>query len=232
MAKSDLIQKRGILFALQMKHFKDNIGKYAVMLELSDEQVAEQAADADYYYYVFMSHFMVQSQTRSWTALKESVRRGKESAQPVSPASFTLPDPVPPVAPGVERRFRKLVQLIKFKANYNVSIGIDLGIEAVDQVAPDLSIIQPKLTAIIKGDRVQLGWDWQGQRAYLDMCELQADRRDGKGFVTLTYTITPGYTDPTPFPDAPVKWLFRAIYRLNDAQVGRWSNTIGIIVSQ
>jgi hypothetical protein len=164
--------------------------------------------------------------------LKRSLRRDKAADELEQLPELNLDNSAAPVPAGVEQRFRALVQLIKFKANYNVSIGIDLGIEAVDHVAPDLSIIQPKLTAIIKGDRVQLGWDWQGQRAYLDMCELQADRRDGKGFVTLTYTITPGYTDPTPFPDAPVKWLYRAIYRLNDAQVGQWSSVTGITVPQ
>jgi hypothetical protein len=54
------------------------------------------------------------------------------------------------------------------------------------------------------------------------------DRGDGRGFGLLTYTITPGFTDPTPFPAAPVKWLYRAIYRVNDEPVGQWSKVTGI----
>jgi hypothetical protein len=39
-----------------------------------------------------------------------------------------------------------------------------------------------------------VNWGWQSQ--FLDKCELQVDRGEGKGFVLLAY-------DTAPFPAAP-----------------------------
>ena len=41
---------------------------------------------------------------------------------------------------------------------------------------------------------------------------------------------TPGYNDTAPFPAAPAKWSYRAIYRVGDAQVGVWSNVVSVTV--
>jgi hypothetical protein len=65
---------------------------------------------------------------------------------------------------------------------------------------------------------------------HLDLLEIQVDRGDGKGWVFLTFDTTPNYTDTTPFPATPTKWKYRAIYRVGDAQVGVWSNTVEITV--
>ena len=65
---------------------------------------------------------------------------------------------------------------------------------------------------------------------FLDLLEIQVDRGDGKGFVFLTYDTTPNYTDTAPLPATPTKWKYRAIYRVGDAQVGVWSNTVEITV--
>ena len=58
------------------------------------------------------------------------------------------------------------------------------------------------------------------------MLEIQVDRGDGKGWAFLTYDTTPNYTDTFPLPAAPTKWT----YRVGDAQVGVWSNTVEITV--
>ena len=41
---------------------------------------------------------------------------------------------------------------------------------------------------------------------------------------------TPGYTDTHPLPDAVTTWKCRAIYRVDDAQVGQWSAVVSIAV--
>jgi hypothetical protein len=73
-------------------------------------------------------------------------------------------------------------------------------------------------------------WGWGGYAACLDMCEIWVDRGDGKGFILLTYDTTPGYNDTQPFPATPPKWTYKAIYRVDDAQVGLWSNPVTITV--
>ena len=51
-----------------------------------------------------------------------------------------------------------------------------------------------------------------------------------KGFVLLTMDTTPGYTDTQPFPAARTVWTYRAIYQVNDARVGVWSQSVSLAV--
>ncbi len=90
--------------------------------------------------------------------------------------------------------------------------------------------VQPAIAATIMGNQVNVKWGWGGNSAFLDSCEIWVDRGDGKGFVLLTIDTTPGYTDTQPFPAVSVKWTYKAIYRLNDAQVGLWSQPASVTV--
>jgi hypothetical protein len=51
--------------------------------------------------------------------------------------------------------------------------------------------------------------------------------------VQLNITTNPDYADisPLPAPGISAVWKYKAIYRLNDAQVGQWSDvaTIGVM---
>ncbi|MEY2481551.1 MAG: hypothetical protein QOK24_79 [Verrucomicrobiota bacterium] len=75
-----------------------------------------------------------------------------------------------------------------------------------------------------------IDWNWGGFSAFLDIREIQVDRGDNKGFVALAFDATPGYIDTTPFPAAPVKWTYQAIYRFGDSRVGQWSKPVGVTV--
>lgn len=70
----------------------------------------------------------------------------------------------------------------------------------------------------------------RGTSAWLDACELQVDRGDGKSYVPLCVDTTPNYTDTQAFPTAKTIWSYRAIYRVDDRQVGVWSMTVNVTV--
>ncbi len=38
------------------------------------------------------------------------------------------------------------------------------------------------------------------------------------------------YHDTQPFPATRTVWTYKAIYRAHDAQVGRWSQTVSVVV--
>ena len=107
-------------------------------------------------------------------------------------------------------------------------MGEALGIEGSQQAGPDDATIQPDISATISGTHVEIGWNWGGFANFLDQLELEVDR--GQGFVLLAIDTTPGYTDNQPFPSAPVKWTYRAIYRLGDNRVGQWSKPVSVTV--
>ncbi len=113
---------------------------------------------------------------------------------------------------------------------YLDAIGEDLDIIGAVQSAIDLTTVKPVLELSLNGNRVEIGWGWQNMKQALEGCEIQVDRGDGKGFVFLVHDTTPDYTDTTPFPTAPVKWSYRAIYHADDHQVGLWSDPVSITV--
>jgi hypothetical protein len=85
----------------------------------------------------------------------------------------------------VEAWFRAPVKSLKANANHNESIGDALSIEGARQSAPDLTTLKPEIDVQISGNRVEVDRNWQGNAAFLDLCEILVDRGDGKGFVLL-----------------------------------------------
>ena len=230
MPKANYIAGNDDAFAAQLNLFKNNIGGYAAVLGLTAAQITSQAADADYFSYVLQCQEAMQNGAQQWTSWKDLLRDGGTPPASGAPVAPTLPAAMPAVALGVEVRFRALVKLIKANASYNEAMGEALGIEGAQQAAPDLTTVQPVIDVSISGGRVEVDWGWQGNAAYLDLCEIQVDRGDGKGFVPLAFDTTPGYVDTQPFPATPTKWTYKAIYRVNDAQTGQWSNPVTITV--
>ncbi len=230
MPKADYINPNDDLFAAQLTTFKTGIGGYATLLDVTPAQVTAHAADADYFAYAVTCHAIMQGSAQQWTAWKKLARDGGAVPPSGAPVAPTFPAAVPAVPPGIEVRFRALVKQIKAHANYNPAIGEALGIEGAVKGAPDFATLQASLTVTLIGNAVLIAWGWQGFSAFLDMLELQVDRGDGKGWVMLAFDTTPNYTDTFPFPATPTKWKYRAIYRVGDAQVGVWSNTVEITV--
>jgi hypothetical protein len=230
MAKEDYIEPNDDAYNAQMQTYKAVIGNYATLLGVTPAQMVAQAADANYYDYLLKCNQLMANAASQWVAWKNLVRGGGTPPASGAPVLPTLPPAVAPVAPGIETRFRVLVQQNKASSNYNETIGKALGIEGVQKTGPDLATIQPLIDAIISGNHVNVKWGWGGHSAYLDMCELQVDRKDGKGYVLLAFDTTPGYTDTQPFPAVPATWTYRAIYRVGDAQVGVWSLPVSVTV--
>ena len=231
MPKSNYISPNDLAFVAQMFKFKNNIGGYAVVLSVSPAQVASQAADADYLGWVVSCQQTMIGAAQQWTGWKNFTRAGGAAPPAGAPVLPTFPATVSAVMAGVEARFRQLVKQIKANANYNTSIGEALGIEGAEQTGPDLATIQPDITATIVGSHVEIGWTFQGFAAFLDQCEMQVDRGDGKGRVFLVIDSTPGYNDTQSFPATPTKWTYWAIFRVGDVQVGLWSKPVTITVS-
>jgi hypothetical protein len=230
MAKSDYIQQNDDAFNAQLQTFKTGIGTYGGVLGVNAAQIAGQSADASYFDYTLKCLKIMTNGSQQWTSWKNLERAGGTPPAMGAPVAPAFPAAMPAVAPGIEVRFRALVQIIKTNANYNEAIGEALGIEGAQHTGPDLAAIQPVIAAVISGNHVNVKWGWGGNGAYLDMCELQVDRGDGKGFVLLAFDTTPNYTDTQPFPAAPVTWIYRAIYRVGDAQVGQWSLPVSVTV--
>jgi hypothetical protein len=212
---------------------------YATALGLTTAQVNSAVADCLWLIYLLQNWL---PETRSWgksctDALAEA-QTGAGSVAQVLPV-FTPPPlpgaatPVPAtvaVAPGAQMRILALAQQIKDSGKCTAAIASNLGLVGSQQTGPDMTAISPNISVSLVAGQVFVKWSWGGNSAYLDSCEIQVDRGDGKGFVFLTIDTTPGYTDTTPLPATLAKWTYRAIYRVGDNQVGVWSAPASITV--
>ena len=213
MARATNLDQRDNHLAAELDAFKNGIGPYATRLGISPAQVAAQAADADYFSYTLVVQELLASSSKQWNGWKTLLRDGGNLPSAGTPQTPVFPDAPPPVAPGVEPRFRALVRQIRASAIYNPSIGAALGLEDPGQTGPNYAMLAPAIDAVIGDMNVRVAWNWSGYAPYLDQCELQVDRGDGKGFVVLAVGRILGYVDTEPFPTAPVAWTYRAIYR-------------------
>lgn len=211
----------------------NKIGGYATVLGLTPAQVAAITGDARWLAYILLTWLPA---VRAWAlgctdALTEA-QTGSGNNPQILPV-FTappLPAGVVPALPGALDRIFQFVQQIKDSEKCTDAIASDLGIVGSTQTVPDLSTLQPIIAASLSGNGVAIKWSWDGNQAFLDSCEIQVDRGDGKGYTLLTVDTTPNYTDTQAFPATLVRWTYRAIYRVNDNQVGIWSQPVSVTV--
>ena len=202
-------------------------------LALTNDQVTTAVADCGWLVYVLQTWL---SGVRTWslacTNAALEAQTGSGSAAMALP-TFTpppLPSDVIAANPGALTRLFALIQQIKNGGKLTDAMASDLGLLGIEQTRPDLSGVQPKISATVSGPNVLIKWGWGGNSAWLESCEIQVDRADGKGFVLLTIDTTPDYTDTQSFPSAKAIWTYKAIYRAGDAQVGLWSQLVSVTV--
>lgn len=215
-----------------LENFRNKIGDYAAALGLGQPEVDTLIAKCRWLVYLLGSWLPA---ARAWNlACTQAVK----AAQTGTGGALTLPVFTAPALPsGVTAQgegalsylFDKIAE-IKENNGCTDSMCSDLGILGSEEGAPDYAVLAPKLTVTLSGNKIEIGWTWQGYSAFLDQCEIQVDRGDGKGWQVLTYDTTPGYTDNQPFPTTLTQWKYRAIYRVDDQQVGQWSPEVSIAV--
>jgi hypothetical protein len=216
-----------------LTNFRNKLASHAGALGLTPAQVTAILADCDWLIYCLQAWLpAVRAWAQSCTDAIGETQSGVSTAAQLLPvfAPPQLPNGVVSVNFGVLTRLFALVTSIKGGGKCTDSIATDLGIVGTEQVGPDLTSVQPILAASISGNQVTVKWGWQGNVAYLDSCEIWVDRGDAKGFVLLTIDTTPGYTDTQPFPAGKAVWTYKAIYRVEDNQVGIWSQPVSINV--
>ncbi len=217
---------------LWLENFAAKLAGYqAILTSITAAQITAGLADAKWLIYVLSTwQPAVRAFAPSCTAAVNEALSGTGSTPQVLTTFIApaLPSGTVAVKPGALERIFALVADIKVSDGYTEVIGKDLGIVGAEQGAPDMATLQPELTAKIAGNIVEIGWSWQGHSAFLDMLEIQVDR--GQGWTHLASDTTPGYNDTAPFPATLTRWKYRAIFRVDDAQVGIWSQVVEVAV--
>jgi hypothetical protein len=215
-----------------LENFIAKISGYATALGLDPAVVADIIKDARWVMYV-IGPWLTANRAHNLACTQAA-----KQAQTGTGGMLTLPVFTAPALPagtvprdeGSLTRIFDLVAEIKENNGCTDAMCSDLRIVGAESSGPDFATLAPELTVEITGNTVKLGWGWQGYRQWLDQCEIQVDRSDGKGWVILTFDTTPNYVDSHPFPSALAQWKYRAIYRVDDVQVGQWSPVVTLNV--
>jgi len=210
-----------------LEHLVAILIKYAHLLAISDAVMLQLNKDAVALRRALTKLQQVQSYAHNCTAQKNHLRDGGPGAAnwPVPPAVDEIEPEM--VTPGIIPRLSALVASIKANPNYTNAIGQDLKIIGAE-IITDPANWQPALGGKMNAAHPIILWT-KGRATAI---EIWVDRNDGNGFVFFAIKTTPNTVDNTPLPDkgTGVIWKYKAIYLLNDEQVGRWSDVMSIAV--
>jgi len=211
-----------------LRNFNQKLPNYATLLGITAAELAMVAAAFAMFDFVMALLTAIKAFKEDVTGYKNILRSGPESVSLDVPPVFNNPGPVPAtVLSGVFIRIARLALRIKSHDKYNTSIGEDLLLEGADQII-DTTNWKP----IIRGKQVasKVELDWPKDDA--DGIDFYVDRHDDKGWIFLARDTNPGYTDTFPLPPSgqTASWDYKAIYVLDDEQVGNFSDVISVVV--
>ena len=213
--------------------FLDNlalkIGGYATLFGLAPAEVASVQADATMFNYILDMQEAYKTFKQNLTKYKDMLRDGDPDLLGPFPVSPVLAAPPPLVDKNIFGRTRDLVARIKATSAYNKAIGEDLGIVGDEQVF-DIPSLKPLLKSRLDAGRPVIIWT----KGPADALDIYVDRQDGAGSVFLATDIKPDYLDTVPFPAGAnsVVYDYKAIYRIDDEQVGQFSDPIRVTVTK
>ena len=216
---------------LWLENFVNKLSLYQATLGITATQFSGALADAYWLVYVLGSWLPAARATGPTFTQDAIAAQTGDGLAMCALSGFTappLPPAVVPVKTGALNRIFALVQSFKGMAGYTDAIGSDLRVVGPQHTAPDLTLVQPVISVKLNAAQVDITWGWGGNGAFLDMLEIQVDR--GSGYALLAFDTTPNYTDTAPFPAAPAKWKYKAIYHAGDQQVGHWSAEASVML--
>ncbi len=224
MAKAHFIRADDGSKILWLSNLAAKLPGHAGAIGVTAAEVAAVQADSLFFTYVCDARNQYNQKTKDWTAYKNALRDGPAiGALPTAPALAAAPPAVPPDIFG---RASTLGARIKKHPGYTDAIGQDLGLIGAEQTI-DLVNLKPILDIEMQAGHPNIGWTKQG----MDGLEIWVDRGAG-GFIFLALDTIPGYLDTAalPAPGTSAVWKYKAIYRLNDEQVGQWSDVASVSV--
>ncbi|HEY0031004.1 MAG TPA: hypothetical protein VGC65_09620 [Bacteroidia bacterium] len=201
---------------------------YQTVLGLSAAEIAQVKQDSDMYAYTVNFTNIIKQTQQNATAYKNLLKHDPDGQIIGGLPSFpVLPPPPPAVPAGIFDRTRYLIQRIKNSPGYTNSIGQDLDIIAPVN-AIDYSLLCPELKGKLNVGRPHLKW----QKGVAAAVDLYADYNDGKGFRWIGRFLRKEFIDQTPIADGKVadEFRYKAVYVINDDQVGKMSQIFAITV--
>jgi hypothetical protein len=217
---ADYIEIEDLKFIVQVSNVAEKLPGYAALLGITAAQLASLRNDADFLSFAVLGSVNADDYKQNWTKIKNEARYGSDE-----PIISPFPEPVnvttPPtiVAPGVEKRFRELVNIIKANPNCTPGIREALGIEK-DETVFNPNEGKPTFKIELNSGSPVLKW----KKGQYEGVEVWVNR--GSGFVKAERDLRPPFVDKHTLPPVgqSAVWTYKMIYLLNDETIGQWSS--------
>jgi hypothetical protein len=207
-----------------LNNFATKLPTYAATIGVTPDEAASAAADNLFCAYVCDARNQFNQFAKDWTAYKNGARSGPTMGDMPTPPTLAAAPAM--VEPNIFGRITALVARIKAHPGYTEAIGQDLAIVGGEQTV-DLDAMKPVLKLSLQAGHPNVGW----KKAGMGSLEILVDRGNGV-FAYLATDTVPDYLDTAALPAAGTSavWKYKAIYRLNDEQVGQWSDVASLSV--
>lgn len=230
MKREYFIPGKDLAKQLWLQNFAAKLPTYAAKYGITAAEVTDTTNGSDYFAYWLNYKNRQEGFTKKVTKFKNEMRDGIDgnaaSQAPVAPTFEAAPTAV---SPGIFTRVASIVKVIKAKTNYTVSDGEDMGIEGSVAASKNLSEMKPVFNLrITSGGHPEIVWSKEG----MDGIHIYVDRGSGT-WQWLAMDSYPNYTDTSPLPAAGVAalWQYKIVYRLDDEEVGQFSDVASISVT-
>ncbi|MEW6027085.1 MAG: hypothetical protein AB1599_07320 [Planctomycetota bacterium] len=212
-----------------LDNFALKLPTYVVILGITPAELASVQADAVMFNYILDAQESFKTFKQDLSNYKNLLRDGGPGPTGPFPTAPVLPPAPPAVQKGIFRRIRQLVANIKSTPSYTEAMGEDLGIVGDEQTI-DIPNLKPELKSRLDVGRPLIIWS----KGPAESIDIYVDRKDGSGFVFLANDTHPDYLDTFELPAGQNSaiWDYRAVYRMDDVQVGQFSDTIHVTVSR
>lgn len=212
-----------------LNNFASKLPEHSEVLGISPEQIASVQNDAAMYSYIVNIVNSFKAGLAERVGYKDLLKNGAENS-PLGPVPVYSNAPAPTVvAAGIFVRISKMIMTIKGNPNYTESIGGNLGIIGSEE-SRELSEMKPNITIRMEAGYPKLVW----KKGKADSLDIYVNRSDGKGYIYLANDSSPDFVDKTLLNgiEKTAEWIYKAIYRSKDDQVGSFSDEVSVIVKK
>lgn len=213
--------------AAWLKNFAEKLPTYATALKISESELTSVTNDYKAFVYYLDFVEMVKTYAQQITNYKDLLRDGSPNGDDAKPP---LPLTVPPApvatSTGILVRIRRLVQNIKTQKGYSRDIGKTLAIIS-EKTVIDYNTMKPEIIPDVTGGRVVVKW----KKGAADSINIYVRRGTGD-FIKEGNDAKPPYDDPTPLPAEPTIWTYKAMYVVNDKEIGKPSDEASVLVQK
>lgn len=226
MSNTDYIPTADTDKATWLQNAAIKVPTYQALFNLTEADVVQLTNDSAMYTYT-LNMLNVYKQTQQNATAFKNLLKHETHGQTLGemPTVPTLPPPPAAVPAGIFDRTRALMQRIKNSPAYTEAIGQDLDIIPAINVV-DINTICPVLKGVLDVGRPHLRWS----KGEADAIDLYSDHNDGTGFHLTGRFMRTEYLDVTPVPSgkAAEEYRYKAVYVIDDAQVGVMSQVFSM----